>query len=253
MMLREIEGRKVVFRSLVGSHNYGLNDELSDKDYKYFVLPTFNDLYSGERFSTSVVTEEEDYTAHDIRKLGQLLKKSNVNFLETLFSEEIIINHELTRECFADVADIFCMSDRLARANLSYLFDSTMGMFNIKMKLLEKGTAGTMHLIEQFGYDTKQAMASYRLLDFLFRYNALKFTDFKTAINYFDVGLDSTGTKLMDIKRGKYSLDQFKEIIQKKEEEVLKLKDKYKSRRVDSVVFEKLDSKIKSIVKAGIM
>ena len=43
--------RKVVFKALVGSHNYNLNDETSDKDYKYFVLPTFDDLYTGKMFS----------------------------------------------------------------------------------------------------------------------------------------------------------------------------------------------------------
>ena len=31
-------GRTVLFQSLVGSHNYNLNTETSDKDYKIFLL-----------------------------------------------------------------------------------------------------------------------------------------------------------------------------------------------------------------------
>ena len=39
-MKKENGNPKVVFTALVGSGNYGLNDETSDKDYKVFVLPT---------------------------------------------------------------------------------------------------------------------------------------------------------------------------------------------------------------------
>ena len=41
----ELGNRKFAFKSLVGSHNYNLNIETSDKDYKVFVFPTFDDLY----------------------------------------------------------------------------------------------------------------------------------------------------------------------------------------------------------------
>jgi len=36
---------------LVGSHNYNLNNENSDKDYKIFVCPTFEDLYYNKKLS----------------------------------------------------------------------------------------------------------------------------------------------------------------------------------------------------------
>ena len=39
--------RQWLIKALVGSHNYNLNTETSDKDYKVFVLPTFNELYKG--------------------------------------------------------------------------------------------------------------------------------------------------------------------------------------------------------------
>lgn len=34
----KLDHRIVVLKALVGSHNYNLNAESSDKDYKYFVL-----------------------------------------------------------------------------------------------------------------------------------------------------------------------------------------------------------------------
>ena len=44
-------GGKELFRVLTGSHNYNMNTPESDKDYKIFVLPTFDDLYHGKEFS----------------------------------------------------------------------------------------------------------------------------------------------------------------------------------------------------------
>ena len=49
----DIDHRIAVLKALVGSHNYNLNTESSDKDYKYFVLPTLDDLYDGTIFSAS--------------------------------------------------------------------------------------------------------------------------------------------------------------------------------------------------------
>ena len=67
------KGRQIVFKSLVGSHNYNLATPTSDKDYKVFVFPTFDDLYFGQTYKHSTVGEHVDYQAHDIRKLPELL------------------------------------------------------------------------------------------------------------------------------------------------------------------------------------
>lgn len=80
--------RKVSFKALVGSYNYNLQTESSDKDYKVFFLPSFEGLYSGEKYSKSITSDTEDIEYHGIRKLPDMLWKSNVNFLEVLFSVE---------------------------------------------------------------------------------------------------------------------------------------------------------------------
>ena len=65
----EYNGREVVFKTLVGSHNYGLNRKGSDKDYKVYLAPTFDDLYEGNKFSHQTVSFAVDMDYHDIRKL----------------------------------------------------------------------------------------------------------------------------------------------------------------------------------------
>lgn len=175
--------RKEIFRAIVGSHNYNLNDESSDKDYKVFVSPTFDDLYFGDMYHNSVITETVDYDYHDIRKLPELFWKANVNFLEVLFSEQIEISDDNKADTKAILRAIFTWArNDLAKMNLPYLYKSCIGMHITKKKQIDKGTSGTQYLVEQFGYDTKQAMHSVRILDFLKRFADSEFNDFKSAI-----------------------------------------------------------------------
>ena len=75
-----IHNREVVIKAVVGSHNYNLNTENSDEDFKYFVMPTFEDLYKGKFFSYSTQSDELDYTVHDIRKLA--LQMMNLDMIQ---------------------------------------------------------------------------------------------------------------------------------------------------------------------------
>lgn len=75
---------KLFMSALVGSHNYNLNTEHSDLDYKYFVFPTFDDLYYKKEIAKSKTSDYLDYEVHDIRKLSQLWWKANINFIEVL-------------------------------------------------------------------------------------------------------------------------------------------------------------------------
>nr|WP_235887980.1 nucleotidyltransferase domain-containing protein [Neobacillus paridis] len=89
--------RKMVnlaFQAVVGSHNYNLVTPTSDKDKKAFFFPNFYILYKGFQPASKAITgETEDIEYHDIRKLTHLLFKSNVNFLEVLFSVEVNTYH----------------------------------------------------------------------------------------------------------------------------------------------------------------
>jgi len=242
--------RKVVFKALVGSHNYGLNDETSDKDYKYFVLPTFDDLYSGNMFSTSKVGTKVDYDVHDVRKLTDLFWKANVNFLEVLYSKELKHQYVYPFGCellYPEIQDIFIMRQQIVTMNLRYLYSACKGMYFEKMKRLEKGTEGTQHLVEKHGYDTKQALHAIRVLDFCMRFSDNGW-NFEDAFMYDEVDRHN----MLKIKHGEFTLDDFKIIAGDTYEEFLMYEPKFKSQPPDLETKGKLESLIKELVRNNI-
>jgi len=209
----DLGGRKELFKVLTGSHNYNMNTPESDKDYKIFVLPTFDDLYHGKEFSTSHVGETEDYDVHDIRKAGHLWWKANINFVEVLFTEELHINPRLKSNTLGIISTIFRHKHEIARMNLPYLYDACIGMFLNKRNNIDKGTKGTKHLVDKFGFDTKQAAHSIRVLDFLKRFADGGFGDFKKAIWYEDKEPDKS--LLLSIKNGEVTRNMYLELASK--------------------------------------
>lgn len=199
--MEDFGNRDVVIKALVGSHNYNLATPDSDKDYKYFVTPTFDDLYHGKMFSTAIQSDKVDYDCHDIRQLGNLLWKANLNFIEVLFSTEFNFH--------PDLSFLFLRAYEFSIMNLPAFFNATYGMHLQKMKELEKGTAKTDVLVEQFGYDTKQALHALRCL-FVLQKVAWG-QPFRKAI-FFEDNHYMRDT-LLGIKAGNLTLEQFKEYV----------------------------------------
>lgn len=240
--------RKELFRALVGSHNYNLNTEESDKDYKVFVLPTFDDLYHNKTYSKSIIGEEQDLDIHDIRKVSQLWWKSNVNFLEVLFSEEIIINDNLSESTKELLNQLFELKDEIAKMNLPYLYHACMGMCYSKMKNIAKGTSSTQHLVDQYGFDTKQGLHAIRILDFLQRFADNDFNDFKRHITYQDN--DPFKIFLLNVKNGKHSLQEIEECVNDMLEEIAdEHAIKYHNAKPNQETQDKVIEIVKQIVK----
>lgn len=199
-MTETFEGHNIVLKSMVGSWASHLNTPESDEDWKYFVAPTFDDLYTGKMFATASVSSTFDYDVHDIRKLNELLWKSNLNFIAVLFGHKY--------SCHPDLNWIFDNADSLAVMNLPQFYNSTMGMHQEKMNTLLKGTGNTQVLIEKYGYDTKQACHAMRCLYVLERFMNcanMRFTLFFENGWYRD--------NLINIKQGHFSLDEFKSMV----------------------------------------
>lgn len=193
--------RKMLLACVVGSHNYNLNGPNSDVDWKYFVCPTFDDLYDGIMFSKAEQSETVDYDCHDIRKLPELLWKGNINFVEVLFSVDARRVPPL--EWLYANADEYSMMNPLATVK------STMGMHFQKMDTLKKGTAKTQVLVDTFGYDTKQACHALRCLFFVSRLAETR--SFCRALWFEDD--DPQRQILLDVKAGKYSYSEFLEMV----------------------------------------
>lgn len=251
----DFEGRKVVLKALTGSYNYNLNDETSDKDYKYFVLPTFDDLYYNKMYSKSEQSPTLDYSVHDIRKLPELFWKANLNFLEILYSKKLDIfpsidpygdssNNDL--DSLALAGEIFSMREEIVTMNLPYLYNSCKGMYFEKMKRLEQGTQTTQILVDKYGYDTKQALHAYRVLDFCISISQGEF--FENALVY-DGGKRSF---ILDIKHGEYTLTAFKDLMEYHKSVFDKVEPWFKEQKPNEETKAKVDLLVKELVRRNI-
>ena len=230
--------RKELFRALTGSHNYNLNILNSDKDYKIFVCPTFNDLYFNKEYSESIISETEDHLFFTIKKLTNLLFNSNIAFIEVLFSEELIIPDDISDKSKELLNKLFEMKDKISRMNLSYLYDSCIGMYKQNIISVKK---------DKVNYNYKKALQSIRALDFIERFYNTGFNDFKQAIYYNND--DPTRQLLLDIKNGKFSYEEIIELAENKLEQTKKYKQIYKSHKIDNYTKDKLIEIVQSLVK----
>jgi uncharacterized protein len=237
----EFENHRLAFRALTGSHNYNLNMAESDKDYKYFVFPTFDDLYSGKYYTNAKTSPELDYTVHDIRHLGDLIWKANINFLEVLFSTDYTY--------FDNVADsIISRGELYASMNLKSFRNATYGMHVNKMLHLLKGTETTNALVERFGYDTKQACHALRCLYVLEKYAENQ--NMRNAL-WFENG--TMRNTLLDVKAGVYSLDDFQNLVHCWEKEkMFEVFNFYLTTSQNLDAKEDLESRIKESVKRNL-
>lgn len=233
------EGRKIVLSSLVGSWAGNLNTSTSDKDWKYFVAPTFDDLYAGKMFATASVSATLDYDVHDIRQLSNLLWKANLNFVVVLFGYEV--------HCVPELNWIFDNADVFASMNLPYFYNATMGMHFEKMSTLCKGTGNTQVLIEKYGYDTKQGTHAMRCLLVLDRISKGK--SVREAL-WFD---GDERYFLMSIKAGVFSEIDFRGLVDKWHEiHKPRVSEWFKSCQANEEAKNTLDEGIKTFIRANI-
>ena len=234
----ETTERKELFRVLTGSHNYNLNILNSDKDYKIFVCPTFNDLYFNKEYSKNIIGETEDHLFFTIKKLTNLLFNSNIAFIEVLFCEELIIPDDISDKSKELLNKLFEMKNQISRMNLSYLYDSCVGIYNQNIASVKK---------DKVNYNYKKALQSVRALDFIERFYNTEFSDFKQAIYYNND--DPTRQLLLDIKNGKFSYEEIIELAENKLEQTKKYKQIYKSHKIDNDTKDKLIEIVQSLVK----
>ncbi len=230
--------RQVAFKSLVGSQNYNLATVNSDRDYKTFLYPTFTDLYNSKPIKGASVTTEEDNEYHDVRKLHGLLIKSNVNFIEVLFSREVVQGDSL----FNELKNI---REDIARMNLPYLFDASAGMFNKEVKMFNK-------LLQEDDWmrASKFAASAVRIGDFLVRYTLTEFSDFGWAIRYEDN--DSARKVILNIKNGQGTVEKINNLLGSVDTLIGDVKQKYKVHEKDVDTEKKLEDIVLSFTRGKI-
>ena len=238
---------RVVFAARIGSHNYNLNDENSDEDYKIFIIPTFEDLLNGKTTSLSFSSGDVDFEVKDIRSLSKLFEQANTSYLEILYSDKLIYR---TKE-FDLLSRLFSIREEIVSGNLQKLFNSTLGTILQKHKNLYKGTINTKHLIDGFGYDPKQLSHMVRLSDLLYTYYNTK--DYLSALRYeagTHHGKYNRGA-LLEIKRGKkYDLGKVEDFAQKIINETKELEVKFNKPKTN--IYDEVNKIILSYVKNNI-
>ena len=236
--------RKEIFRALVGSHNYNLNNRDSDKDYKVFMMPTFNDLYSGKQYSSDIIREDADYNYHDIRKLPDLLFKANINFIEVLFSQEYSFAGSKEKQFFDT---LFEKREELAAMNLPYLYNACIGMALNKMKMIHK-FSDSNEKYKQFGYNIKEVTHAFRVLNFLVRYS--RTNNFADSL-YCRPESDSYYF-LMKLKEGKFSEEEAKSLVHLELERVRSV-TYFSEQKVNKELYEEIKEHVKEYVRANIL
>ncbi|AIW03419.1 nucleotidyltransferase [Bacillus phage Moonbeam] len=241
--------KKVAFKAQIGSANYNLLLPSSDQDFVTVYYPSFEDLYNRvDLAKPSKVTETEDNSWQDVRKLRDGLIKSNPNTLEILFSVNV---KDIQTPLWEELHHI---REDIAKMNLSHLFDASFGMFHNEMKRykreLEKGDKVRAGKAASSGLRIILAMHQYHKQDFKGYSNCLWYGE------YLDAGTRNT---LLEIKAGKGDPEAIKNkvAVMYKRAEVLRplfhanTKDAGVEKEVRDIVYHYTEKEVKNELLFG--
>lgn len=153
-----------------GSQNYGLDDEYSDVDTKMLTIPSLRELTLNSKSLNKVHIMEngEHCDIKDVREYFKIFRKSNINFVEILFTDYWIVN-----EKYEDLwLDLLYHAEKLARYNPYAAVSCMKGMASEKFHALSHEYPSRMAWIEKYGYDPKQLSHLFRIKYFIENYIA---------------------------------------------------------------------------------
>lgn len=178
-----------------GSGNYGLDYENSDVDTKCVLAPSLKELAENKTASTTYVRDNDEHIDFkDIRVMLETFKKSNLNFLEILYTKYYIINPIYEKEWNKLVE----ARDLIVAMNLPSLIKSMKGIAGEKFHALEHRYPSRIEWLDKFGYDPKQLHHLFRIKEFMHRW--VNGESFERCL------ISVEPEWLIDVKKGKYNL-----------------------------------------------
>ena len=221
--LKHFKEFQIVGIFLQGSQNYGLDYEKSDIDTKLIVIPSFEDIaFNRKPVSTTHVRKNDEHIDFkDIRLYMQTFRKQNLNFLEILFTDFKIVNpeHEANWGVLVD------NRERIARYNPYQAIKSMKGIAMEKYHAMEHRYPTKTHLIDTYGYDSKQLMHLLRIEQYLGRYiDGVKYADCLQA---------SMSHYLLDVKNYHYNLEAARIVANTAINNITRVADDYCSKTKD--------------------
>lgn len=208
------------YEVIMGSVAYGVSNNISDIDVYSFAIPPKEVIYphltgyigfgekpqfqdSFQKHHIQIGNQEYDVNVYNIVKYFQLVAENNPNMIDSLFvPDDCIIYLSDKAKLIRDNKDLF-LSKKIFHSYSGYAF--------AQLSKLEKKTYENSKRksdVEENGYSTKNAYHTIRLID-----QGIYALENKTM----SLRLDNTNL-LKDIRFGKYTIDEIKEIAKEKED-----------------------------------
>ena len=145
---------------LYGSQNYNLATENSDVDTVAIIIPTFSDLCLRSPISKELNIDGEHCNVKDIREYMKMIRKQNINFTETLFTEYCWVNPK-----YKTIWDLFTsQKNNLVQIDPDRAIISAYHQAeNTFKQLLNFEDNDIVH-------DCKKFVNTYRLIDFCYKF-----------------------------------------------------------------------------------
>lgn len=227
-----------------GSGNYGLDYEGSDVDTKCVLAPSLKELTESKMTSTTYVRENDEHIDFkDVRAMLETFRKSNLNFLEILYTQYYIVNPIYE----AEWNKLIEARDSIVSMNLPSLIKSMKGIASEKYHALEHRYPSRIEWLDKYGYDPKQLHHLFRIEEFMDRWI--------DGESFADCLISTEPEWLIEVKKGKYDLDTARkrgketmDFIQKMYEEYLRICDS----SVDESIYTLFEEVAYNIIKIGI-
>lgn len=232
---------------LQGSQNYGLDYTGSDIDTKCIVTPTLEEIALARKpkSTTHIRANEEHIDLKDIRLYVQTFRKQNLNFLEILYTPYFWCPNEYFYHEWKRLVD---HREEITHYDPVRSVKSMMGIASEKYFAMEHHYPARMTWIEKFGYDPKQLSHLLRVAEYLDRYLA--------GEPYGDCLLTNQAEYIKEVKLGKHTLEEAREIANRVYSDIHEKCDKFierhKNDHVDSYVDELLDDVAYQIMRESI-
>jgi predicted nucleotidyltransferase len=202
--LKHFKDENIVGIFLHGSQNYGLDTENSDVDTKLIVAPTLEEIARNWKpVSTTFIRENNEHIDFkDVREYISLIRKQNYNFIEILFTDYCYVNGIYSPYW----KKLINQRERIARMNPNRALHAMLGVANQKMKAMEHPYESKLEILRKYGYDPKQLHHLVRMDYFS--------EDYINGVSYKEC-MRPQGSRrdyLLDLKAGKYSLEEARDI-----------------------------------------
>lgn len=151
-----------------GSINYDLDYEDSDIDSKLLVIPDIHQLIWNDTHNyLHVMSDNEEHCeVKDVRNYFHTILKQNINFVETLFSDYVVVNPK-----YVDIWEAFlAMREEIAFYDPIAAMNCMVGMMRQKQIDMVSMSPGRKEAIEKYGYDVKNYHHIWRLHLFFMDY-----------------------------------------------------------------------------------